>query len=314
MAGMDAAIAFLYISNMTLQAARSIPNYDLYGELAEMPDILHCETIPERATLHNWNIRPHRHHRLHQFFLVVSGGGSVEIDGRTVALDPPLVINIPPLAVHTFAFRAGTGGWVITVPVDVLDAGRDQRDGLAKLIAAPAAAAAEPGLIALFDNVAREHANAQFGRTRALRAYVELLAAEVARHVHARGLAEGGSERGDLARRFEALVEQHFREHWTVGDYAGALAISPTHLSRLTRAQTGLSASRLVEARLTREARRLLAYTAMTVSQIAYELGFDDPAYFTRVFTRAVGRSPSAYRRNLDRPYHDGSADFAPGS
>jgi AraC family transcriptional activator of pobA len=54
--------------------------------------------------------------------------------------------------------------------------------------------------------------------------------------------------------------------------------------------------SRLIDARVMREARRNLAYTNLSVSTIAYTLGFTDPAYFSRVFTRALGLSPRAFR------------------
>ena len=81
-----------------------------------------------------------------------------------------------------------------------------------------------------------------------------------------------------------------------MSDYARNLAVTPTHLSRVTRAATGLSASRLIEERIIREARRNLVYTNLPISTIAYELGYDDPAYFSRVFSRATGMSPRAFR------------------
>jgi AraC family transcriptional activator of pobA len=52
-----------------------------------------------------------------------------------------------------------------------------------------------------------------------------------------------------------------------------------------------------------REARRNLAYTSMSVATVAYALGFGDPAYFTRAFTRTVGVSPRTFRAQLaERP------------
>lgn len=99
-----------------------------------------------------------------------------------------------------------------------------------------------------------------------------------------------------LVQRFKRLIELHYLEHWQVADYARALAVSPTHLSRLTRTATGGSASRLVEARLMREARRNLAYTNLSISSIAYALGYSDPAYFSRTFSRDAGVSPRQFR------------------
>ncbi|MFO1286097.1 MAG: helix-turn-helix transcriptional regulator [Rubrivivax sp.] len=80
-----------------------------------------------------------------------------------------------------------------------------------------------------------------------------------------------------------------------MADYARALAVTPTHLSRVVRAATGAPASRVIETRLIREARRHLVYTQASVSAVAYGLGFTDPAYFTRVFSRVVGMAPSEF-------------------
>ncbi|MBV8840079.1 MAG: helix-turn-helix domain-containing protein, partial [Alphaproteobacteria bacterium] len=79
--------------------------------------------------------------------------------------------------------------------------------------------------------------------------------------------------------------------------YAAALSITPTHLSRVARAATGQAASHLIIERIVREARRNLVYTNLPVSKIAYSLGFRDPAYFSRLFSEATGASPRDFRR-----------------
>ena len=90
-------------------------------------------------------------------------------------------------------------------------------------------------------------------------------------------------------------------DQWTVADHARALRVSPTHLSRVVRAATGAPASRLIGARVMREARRHLVYTSLPVATIAYALGFADPAHFSRVFSRAEGQSPRAFRAQMAR-------------
>ena len=58
----------------------------------------------------------------------------------------------------------------------------------------------------------------------------------------------------------------------------------------------------LLHQRLAREATRRLVHVAMPVSQLAFELGFDDPAYFCRFFKRQTGLSPRAYRERAQGP------------
>ena len=100
----------------------------------------------------------------------------------------------------------------------------------------------------------------------------------------------------DLIKRFEELLDARFRDHWPVVRYAEALKVTPTHLSRLTRAVYGCPASHMIRDRIVREARRHLVYTNLSISEIAYALGFDDPAYFSRTFAGATGLSPRDFR------------------
>jgi AraC family transcriptional activator of pobA len=143
-----------------------------------------------------------------------------------------------------------------------------------------------------------EHAARDFGRAHVLRALSAAMIGLVARALTGES-GGGGSAESNLFRRFEALLERQHLERWTVADYAKALAITPTHLNRVTRAATGDTASHLILNRLIREARRNLVYTNLPVSTIAYALGFEDPAYFSRVYTAARGLSPRAFRELL---------------
>ena len=77
--------------------------------------------------------------------------------------------------------------------------------------------------------------------------------------------------------------------------------MSADHLSRACRNVTGQSAQHLLHDRLMLEARRLLAYTAAPVAEIAAQLGYADPAYFSKFFARSVGETPTAYRSLVAR-------------
>jgi AraC family transcriptional activator of pobA len=99
---------------------------------------------------------------------------------------------------------------------------------------------------------------------------------------------------------FDALVRNTITHRFDLAEMAHALAMSPRHLSRLCKAETGMTAQRYFEAHTMREACRLLAYTGIPAQEIAYQLGFDDPSYFSRVFQRNFRISPSAYRKRFD--------------
>jgi len=290
----------LYDSNMIEPPAnRTIRTYNLFGEAGDLPDVVHCETIAARSVLHGWEFAPHRHARLHQFLLIERGAGQATLEGRIHALRPMRVVNVPVGDVHGFTFKPGTQGWVVTIAAEMLDEVLTPSEGLRRVLAHPAVVRATAQIRSTMEQIFAEFAGRHFARAHILRALSTALIGLVARELAGRRPVPGGLAKSDLFQRFEALLEQHFLQHWTVADYAAALSITSTHLSRVTRAATGHAASHLILDRVIREARRNLVYTNLPVSTIAYALGFDDPAYFSRVFSGATGASPRSFRDKI---------------
>jgi len=293
----------LYDSNMATAAlSQSIQTYNLFGESRDLPDVVHCETIAARSILHDWEFAPHRHTRLHQILLIERGGGQATLEGRTHALRPMRVVNVPIGHVHGFSFKRGTQGWVVTFAAEMLDQVLTASEGLRGVLAHSLVLRATPQIRMAMEQIFAEFAKRRFARAHVLRGLSSVLIGLVAREIAARGKAPGGMVGTELFHRFEELLEQHFLEHWTVSDYAGALSVTPTHLSRLARSATAHAASHLIVDRIVREARRNLVYTNLPISTIAYALGFNDPAYFSRLFSGATGLSPRAYRSKIQTP------------
>jgi AraC family transcriptional activator of pobA len=274
----------------------TIQSYGLFGESAHLPDVMHCETIAERSVLHGWELAPHRHTRLHQILLIESGGGTASLDGATRPMSAGTLVNVPAGHVHAFRFQQGTRGWVATLPDELLDEilvrVGDVRSGLARA----GVMDADPAIQHLMQQIWQEFSGQSKARALVLRGMCTTLLGWVARAMGEGVPAQINLRESNLVLRFKALIEVHFLEHWRVADYARALSVSPTHLSRLTRAATGESSLRLIEARTMREARRHLAYTHLSIATVAYAMGYADPAYFTRVFTQDAGLSPRAFR------------------
>ena len=98
------------------------------------------------------------------------------------------------------------------------------------------------------------------------------------------------------AETFITLVEKHFREEHTVTGYEEKLFISPKSLSKRLNTQGYATPLQIIKDRLILEAKRQLKFSNKTIKEIAFELGFDDPAYFSRLFSKGTGSSPSQYR------------------
>jgi AraC family transcriptional regulator, transcriptional activator of pobA len=277
----------------------SIRSYSLFGESSHLPDVMHCETIAERSVLHGWELSPHRHTRLHQVLLVQSGGGTASLDGAATVLSAGSLVNVPPGHVHAFRFEQGTEGWVATLADELLDEIFARVGDVRADLGRSCVLQADPSIHQVMEQIWKEFSGRSKGRALVLRGLSTALLGWVARAVDADTPEQSHFAESNLVQRFRVLVEAHFLSHWGVADYARELAVSPTHLSRLTRAATGDSALRLIEARTLREARRNLAYTNLSIATIAYALGYADPAYFTRVFTRDAGVSPRTFRAQL---------------
>lgn len=275
-----------------------VRDYGLYGENRHLPDVMHCETIAERSALHDWEVALHRHDRLHQLLLVRVGSGLARLGEVDAPLSPGCLVNVPVGEVHAFSFEPGTDGLVVTLADVMLDELLARDAGVRHRLARGWAGVADAGLGVLMTQLVLEYTSASAGRALILRGLAAALLGRSSR------LGSDAADTGDLAvshlmGRFDTLLDQRFREHWRVSDYARALSITPTHLSRVARRATGLPASQCIDARVTREARRQLAFTSLSVSSIGYSLGFADPALFSRVFSRVAGLSPSAFRRRL---------------
>ncbi|PHN03409.1 helix-turn-helix domain-containing protein [Flavilitoribacter nigricans] len=107
----------------------------------------------------------------------------------------------------------------------------------------------------------------------------------------------------DLLKRFEQQLGQYFREGLfrklglpTVAYFAEALCVSPNYLSDFLRSNTGKSTQEHIHLAILEQAKILLLSSSRTVSQIAYELGFEYPQYFSRLFKQKTGLTPSAFR------------------
>ncbi len=108
-------------------------------------------------------------------------------------------------------------------------------------------------------------------------------------------------EKIDIIRSFNYLVEQHFKSKHTVSEYASMLHKSPKTLANSFKKLGVPSPLNVIRERIMLEARRLLTYTEMTVSDIAYEIGYPDVQTFSRIFRQKVGASPTAFRQQLSK-------------
>jgi AraC family transcriptional activator of pobA len=282
----------------------AVPNFFLYGEAprADIARFLHLEALDDRSRPSEWTIRPHAHTSLNHLFFIIQGAGEVRIEDKASPFKAPAVFVIPAGVIHAFAFEAESAGSVLTISGPYLAevAGRDP--ALTAVFARPAVldAGEESESVAQFlRQLGRELTWAAPAHEAAVEAcLLGLLVASL--RLIARSTPQDRPTAGrqaELTARFRGLIEQRYREHPPLEAYARDLGVSVSQLRTACLKSAAAPPLRLIQERLMLEARRLLIYTSLTVAQVAYSLGYDDPAHFSRGFAQHAGCSPRAFRR-----------------
>lgn len=100
----------------------------------------------------------------------------------------------------------------------------------------------------------------------------------------------------EIVEKFSELVNQFYTEFKTTAPYAEKLNLTPNYLNTLVKEQLALSAGRFIKNRVILEAERLLLHTTLSVTEISYELGFNDNSHFGKYFKTIHNISPNSYR------------------
>lgn len=293
---------------MAASPATSVPVFKLYGETQHWPtpDLLHCESIPERSQLHNWRIRPHRHADLVHILFISQGSVELALEGANHQLQHSSAIIVPAMAIHGFHFSPDVQGHIITLAKPLADHLHELMGESSALKKAGFFRFNLPHqserIATLVTQIDQEYRQPAPGRNRLLEALVQALVVELSRltaypdRVAKRhGLRQSDKGRQHLE-NFQALIEEHYREQPSIEQLAERIGVSSAHLNMLCRQLAERSALQLLHERLLLEAKRQLTYTNMTISQVSDNLGFSEPAYFTRFFKRNTTLSPRDFR------------------
>jgi AraC family transcriptional activator of pobA len=309
--GMDMAAGTDYLDFSTAFSIRRaqigmIPTFYLYGEphrtIAD--DFLHAEGLDLRSRPAGWTIRPHSHRELNHIMVLTEGGGVMQADSTETPFEAPCLLIVPARTVHGFRWQDESRGYVITFANTQRDALIHREPDVADLFAAPGIAALDAEVASAVSDharvIMRELGWAASGHRTAIEASLMsvIVHALRSRALSAEGARAAPGRHAAIVARYRALVEERFRLREPVEVYTDRLGVSATTLRIACARVAGRSPGRILNMRAMLEAKRALCYTNLSVGQIAYSLGFSDPAYFTRMFAQMAGCSPRSFRHS----------------
>lgn len=103
-----------------------------------------------------------------------------------------------------------------------------------------------------------------------------------------------------IIKQFKDLLEKHFTNWHKANEYAAAMNITPDYLNNVLKTNIGKTTKEMIFQRIILEAKRLGLHTSSSNKEIAYQLGYEDPSHFSRIFKKETNQSFTAFRKDLE--------------
>lgn len=277
----------------------------LYGDqsLDLVDQFLHIEAIATRSRYYNWHMKQHVHHSLFQLFFVEEGCGEILSHERKMPFQGPCFFLIPADNLHGFNFDKDIIGTVFTMPEGRLRSLLKSEPNVIEVfseiyIGALGDKDEHQRLSQLFRNCIQELNAGLLSRALVLEYSISLALVYIYRLLaHHRGMSNSKDKAVNrVFRSFLQLIRKKTEGQKTVQDYAAALKVTTGYLNRVCHSAAGLSSKDIILEHALNEAKEHLAFSDLSVAQIADLTGFADASYFSRLFKKKRGLSPLEYR------------------
>jgi len=235
------------------------------------------------------------------FFLVESGNAELMIDFHAVPLTPGAIYFILPGQVHHRINAEMAYGWYLALDTSLLSTAQ-RHIFEERLVLQPPInlnADEQQRFLEVLEPLYRhyqEQAEQAFYRP-ILYSFIQVFTGMVAAlYQSAESTGTAPNRKTQLTQAFRALLTEKHKTLKSPSAYAELLNVSTAYLNEALKQTTGLPVSHWIIQELMLEAKRLLYYTNRTVKEIAFELGYVDHTYFSRLFKAQVGQTPLAFR------------------
>lgn len=251
---------------------------------ARIGDIRHSEPVQANKT-----IRVARH----VVIVPETGSGHHVVEMESCLVEPGSVVHVEPGQVHQWLPEESFDGWVIAIDQHVCPPGLFDLSAPSPLVLLGASIEVAHALVAsLTAPEILPEGSQQRLRLSIASVLLELIASAAGRT----SLPEDAAVEHKIIGDFRRELEFHYLTTRSVGDYASLVGCSTKTLTRATKRVLGQTPKEVIDRRVAFAACRLLANTDLSVSWIAYKLGFSEQSNFSKFFLRKVEMTPAAYR------------------
>ena len=270
-----------------------IPIHDYYEEDVYNTPIRY---IPLLSREDYGNAQPHRHNYFEIFFFTI-GGGQHEIDFKNYPIKDLSIHFIEPGQVHVLRRDPLSNGCVLHFTEDIYHG----FSTLKKLIYTSGTT------LTVTDQQYQElwqiTSQLQYEYNRSpinssiLKSYLDILVLRCVEFNSDINAKPRNTLPAEFV-KFKQMVDNEYLHNKNPGWYAGQLGINLRKLNNICKVASGVTCSEYIISRVLLEAKRLLYHSNLTVKEISYYLGFEDPAYFNRFFKKKHGTTAGEFRKN----------------
>ncbi|NNT72996.1 helix-turn-helix domain-containing protein [Flavobacterium sp. IMCC34852] len=267
---------------------------------------LYINTFKNHLKAHSFIEKPHRHN----FYLLVlftNGNGTHEIDFTRYDIKPGSLFVLQPGQIHNWQLSADIEGYIFFYSQEVYNL----YFGNKKIEDYPfyQSVMNQPEivfeieelklLLPYFDLMVTESQSNTQRKEEKLLNLLDCIHIEISRKYLSTENHKTHSYNYKI-HRLEQLLEQYFQTQKSPSFYADKMNITLKHLNRICKDILNQTVTELITNRVILEAKRLLTNASKTVNQVADNLGFDNYSYFTRLFKKQTGITPSEFRKTLN--------------
>lgn len=285
---------------------KKIPVYDICTLAHDHhQDDFFIERFADYIRRHYDNLHHAHGHSFYHLVFFSKGSGTHSIDFDRFDVKAGQIYFMAPGQVHSWHFKGETDGYIINFSENffrtfLLNPDYLEKfsffDGLSEDCVCQLPPSIRETAAKLFQQMLEQHTTADRDLLRVLLLQLFLLVREHCAKKSTQGLPR---HKQTLLANFRSLINQYYKTIRLPKEYADLLYVTPNHLNALCQDLLGKTAGELIRDRILLEAKRLLVNADMTVTEIAYELNFQDNSYFNRFFRKYTGLTPDSFRKQF---------------